>query len=149
MGQLCSELRDFDNWYRLGLQLNISKDVLDSIDKLHDTKVGKCIEMIQHWISRSYNPSWVTVHEALRNIGESVLAAKIADKYDIQPSSSSEDILAAKIADKYDIQPSSSSEDNLKSEQWTSTSQEETSTTVASKRFVTPAQHSEGGDNLL
>ena len=47
--------------------------------------------MIQHWINNSKTPTWETVHEALRNIGESILAEKIADKYDIQPSSSSED----------------------------------------------------------
>ena len=86
LGQLCAELNDFNNWYRLGLQLNVSKNILDSIDKLHDTKVGKCIEMIQHWISNSYNPSWEIVHEALWNTGESVLAAKIAQKYHVQSS---------------------------------------------------------------
>jgi len=90
LGQLSAELKDFENWYLLGLQLNISKDTLDSIEKSHKTKVRQCVEMVQHWISNSENPKWETVHEALRNIGESVLAAKIADNYDVRPSCSNE-----------------------------------------------------------
>ena len=47
--------------------------------------------MMQHWIDNSENPTWGIVHEALRNIGESVLAARLADKYNTQCSSSNED----------------------------------------------------------
>ena len=87
LGQLSAELRDFENWYLLGLLLNISKDALDSIKKSHDTNIERCIEMLQCWIANSKNPTWEAVHEALRNIGESGLAAEIARKYDIRPSS--------------------------------------------------------------
>jgi len=54
-------------------------------------EMQKCNEMIKHWINNSKNPAWETVHEALRNIGESVRAATIADKYDIRPCCSSEE----------------------------------------------------------
>jgi len=91
LSQLSAELSDFKRWYLLGLQLNVRKDILDSIEHLHDTKDRRCVEMIQHWINISKTPTWGAVHEALRNIGESILAEMIADKYDIQPSSSSED----------------------------------------------------------
>ena len=37
------------------------------------------------------NPKWETVHEALRNIGESIIAAKIAKKYDVQSRSINEE----------------------------------------------------------
>ena len=70
----------------LGLQLNISKDTLDSIERRYNTGVRCCIEMVQHWIINSENPSWDTIHEVLRNIGESVIAEKIAFKFNIQPS---------------------------------------------------------------
>ena len=76
VSKLSTELRDVENWYLLGLQLNIGKDILDSIEKTHDTRVRRCIEMVQHWISNSKNPTWEAVHEALRNIGESVIAEK-------------------------------------------------------------------------
>ena len=91
LGQLSAELKDFENWYLLGLQLNINKDTLDSIEKLHETKTRQSIEMIEHWVSNLDNPKWETVHEALRNIGECVLAARIADKYDVRPSCSGEE----------------------------------------------------------
>ena len=84
--QLSAELRDFKKWYLLGLQLNLSTDTLDSIEKTHDDGDRQCIKMVQHWISSSKNPTWQDVHEALRNIGESVIAAEIASKYNIQPS---------------------------------------------------------------
>ena len=90
LGQLSAELGNFEYWYLLGLQLNISKDTLDSIVKSHDSTVQKCVEMIQHWISNSKSPSWGAVHEGLRDISESALAATIAEKYDILPCSSSE-----------------------------------------------------------
>ena len=91
--QLSTELRNIENWYLLGLQLNIGKDILDSIEKTHDTRVRRCIEMVQHWISNSKNPTWEAVHEALRNIGESVIAAKIAGKFNIQASITREEKL--------------------------------------------------------
>ena len=115
MGQLCAELNDFNNWYLLGLLLNVSKDILDSIDKLHDTKVGKCTEMIQHWISNSDNPSWETVHEALRNISESVLAAKIAKKYHVQSSR-----IGGEVSSVPDPEHSGSSEEISTATVWTS-----------------------------
>ena len=86
LSQLSTELRDFENWYLLGLQLSISKDTLDSIERTYNTRVRCCIEMVQHWINNSKNPSWYAIHEALRNIGESVIGAKIAGKYTIWPS---------------------------------------------------------------
>ena len=84
--QLSAELSDLENWYLLGLQLSISKDTLDSIERTYNTRVRCCIEMVQHWINNSKNPSWDTIHEALRNIGESVIAERMADKFNIHPS---------------------------------------------------------------
>ena len=89
--QLSTELKDLENWYLLGLQLNIGKDTLDSIEGSHDNDVRRCIEMVQYWIKNSENLSWGAIHEALRNIGESVLAAKIAEKYHIQSSTISKE----------------------------------------------------------
>ena len=93
LSQLSAELRDFENWYLLGLQLNINKDTLDSIERTYNARarVRCCIEMVQHWINNSKNPSWDTIHEALRNIGESVIAENIAVKYNIQPSITKEE----------------------------------------------------------
>ena len=48
--------------------------------------------MVQYWIKNSEDPSWGAIREALRNIGESVLAAKIAEKYHVQSSSISKEL---------------------------------------------------------
>ena len=95
LSQLSAELRDFEDWYLLGLQLNVCKDILDSIERTCNTRVRCCIEMVQHWINNSTNPSWDTIHEALRNIGESVIAEKIAVKFNVQPSITREEKLPA------------------------------------------------------
>ena len=99
LSQLSAELRDFKKWYLLGLQLNISTDSLDFIEKTHDSSDMQCIKMVQHWISNSKNPTWGNVHEALRNIGESVIAAEIASKYNIQPSITSKEKLPAQTSE--------------------------------------------------
>ena len=65
--ELCTELRDFKKWYLLGLKLDISKDTLDFIEKMHDNADRQCLEMFQHWISRSKNPTLEALHEALKN----------------------------------------------------------------------------------
>ena len=93
--QLSAELSDFENWYLLGLQLDINKDTLDCIERTYNTRVRCCIEMAQHWINNSKNPSWDTIREALRNIGESVIAEKIAVKFNIRPSITREEKLPA------------------------------------------------------
>ena len=98
LSQLSAELRDFKKWYLLGLQLNLGTDTLDSIEKAHDGSDRQCIKMLQHWTSSCKNPTWGDVHEVLRNIGESVIAAGIASKYDIQPSITREEKLPAQTS---------------------------------------------------
>ena len=97
--QLSVELKDFENWYLLGLQLDISKDALDSIERTYNTQVRCCIEMVQHWINNSKNPSWNAIHGALRSIGESVIAEKLASEYNIQPSITREEKLPAQSSE--------------------------------------------------
>ena len=95
MSQLTAKLRNLENWYLLGLQLDISTDTLDSIEKAHNTSVRQCIKMVQHWIINSKKPTWRDVHAALRNIGESVIAAEIADEYNLHPGITREEKLLA------------------------------------------------------
>ena len=97
--QLCTELRDFKKWYLLGLKLNISKDTLGFIEKVHDTADRQCFEMLQHWISNSEKPTLEAIHEALKNIGESVIAEEIAGKYNIRPTISREEKLPPPSSD--------------------------------------------------
>ena len=96
---LCTELRDFKKWYLLGLKLNISKDTLGFIEKAHDTADRQCFEMLQHWISNSEKPTLQAIHEALKSIGESVIAEEIAGKYNIRPTISREEKLPPPSSD--------------------------------------------------
>ena len=98
--ELCAKLKDFKKWYLLGLNLDISKDTLDFIEKMHDTADRQCLEMFQHWICKSKNPTLEALHEAFKNIGESVIAEELADKYNIRPSISREENLPAQISER-------------------------------------------------
>ena len=99
LNELCTELTGFKKWYLLGLKLNISKDTLDFIEKMHDTADRQCLEMFQHWSSKSKKPTLEALHEALRNIGESVIAEEMAGKYDIRPTTSREENLPAQSSE--------------------------------------------------
>lgn len=82
--QVCAELKDFENWFELGIQLGVNEDILDSIEASHKSTGRKCLEMVQQWLNSKY-PTWEGIHDALMNIYESDLAARIADKYDVHP----------------------------------------------------------------
>jgi len=82
---------------------------LDSIERSHETKIRQCIEMIQHWLNNSKNPKWETVHEALRNIGENVLAARLAHNYDVHFNSTNEDDPKSTSSTSEDVSPMSMS----------------------------------------
>ena len=100
LSQLSNELKNLKKWHLLGLQLKISKDSLDFIEKTPNTTDKQCLEtVIQDWITNSKNPTWEAVHEALRNIDESVIAAEIADKYDIRPGVFKDEKLPAQASE--------------------------------------------------
>ena len=101
--ELCAELKNFENWYLLGLQLNLSTDTLSFIEKAHNAGDKQCIEMIKYWINNSKDTTWETIHEALRNISESVIAAKISCKYNIQPSTIIEEKSPALSSDTHEV----------------------------------------------
>ena len=80
-----SNLRDLLNnvkttkWYHLGLELGISSDDLDIIQK-HEVE-DRLRLMFQKWLQVSEDHSWRMVCNALRTIGENSLAAKLTDKF--------------------------------------------------------------------
>ena len=121
--ELCTELRNFKKWYLLGLKLDISKDTLDFIEKMHTDR--QCFEMFQHWIHSSNKPTLEALHEALRNIGESVIAEEIASKYNIQPSISREENLPAQRSEHPSSKDEEKSEFSSTLKPWQPTSREE------------------------
>ena len=80
-----SNLRDLLNnvkttkWYRLGLELGISSDELDIIQK-HEVE-DRLRLMFQKWLQVCEDHSWRMVCNALRTIGENSLAAKLTGKF--------------------------------------------------------------------
>ena len=72
------------NWYALGVDLGLLKSTLDGIEDEHRHNVSRCLlECISQWLSKADKviekgePTWDSLANALRNIGEVAAAEKI------------------------------------------------------------------------
>ena len=69
-------------WFRLGLELDVDDIILQTIQD--DTK-GDCREslkrMVQEWFRGCEKPTWRTVSDGLRAIGEVATAQMLEDKF--------------------------------------------------------------------
>ena len=80
MDELLNELKDVDDWFELGVYLNVPDHKLREIGQDYgDTDECK-IEMILLWRQLCV-PTWEAITTALSEIGMHTLVAKIANKY--------------------------------------------------------------------
>ena len=68
-------------WYTLGIFLRIPHPRLENIQRDRSTSMDCFVVMLSEWLNNSVQPTWNEVCEALDNIGEPALAAKIMEKY--------------------------------------------------------------------
>ena len=83
-------MRVREQWYRLGLQLKVRPETLETIREqfsdrvlwLHDSR-DQLLEMLKIWLTSSDNPSWKTLTDALRSrtVEHYWLAAVLEAKY--------------------------------------------------------------------
>lgn len=79
---LLSRLRFLDDWYNLGLQLDIPKDKLREIEDSHPDKPTRCKEeTLDYWLKRGENSSWETLATAVADMGHLDIAIQIREKY--------------------------------------------------------------------
>ena len=79
---LWPQLRLLDDWYNLGLQLDIPKDKLREIEDSHPDKTTRCKEeTMDYWLKRGRNPSWETLAAAIADMGHLDIAKQIREKY--------------------------------------------------------------------
>ena len=78
-------LTDFPGWYTLGVGLEVPKTTLDTIHANYCdgiNAVERCkIEMVDWWLNNAKNPTWAALVAALKAIGKTGLAKRIAKKY--------------------------------------------------------------------
>ena len=72
-----------EQWYELGLQLDVPISKLNEIRCNNTSDVYQCkLLMLQEWQTRpSLKPSWCTLVDALRNMKENVVADRILRQF--------------------------------------------------------------------
>ena len=72
-----------EQWYELGLQLDVPISKLNEIRCNNTSDVYQCkLLMLQEWQRRpSLKPSWCTLVDALRNMKENVVADRILRQF--------------------------------------------------------------------
>ena len=86
---LLTELKDVTNWHMLGVYLRVPKRRLVEIETRYQHSQGleRCKEeVLRAWLHITVGANWKELIDALREIDEVTLAAKLEDKY-CQPSS--------------------------------------------------------------
>ena len=79
---LVTELNDFADWKRLGVELRVSFKKLIVIEKENNGNVqDSTMEMLDTWLDSNPDSNWEQVVEALDNINKKTLAHHLREKY--------------------------------------------------------------------
>ena len=75
-------IKEVVDWKSLGIQLNISAAKINEIDVNNRGQVAESRRaLVQHWLESDVASSWERLIDALRTIGQSVLAEQIRTTY--------------------------------------------------------------------
>ena len=75
-----------DQWYRLGLQLKVRPEALDTIRTQFSDPRDQLLKVLKTWLTTSDNTSWKTLTDALRrrSVGQRGLADDLVSKYKVE-----------------------------------------------------------------
>ena len=82
---LLQELRNVE-WDTLGTYLGLSQSEIRDIESNHQNTGRRRIVMLDVWLRKEDNPSWMKIIAALENMSETRLASQLRKKYQQQPS---------------------------------------------------------------
>ena len=68
-------------WYPLGMQLGVSKETLDIIERMTCGGEQQKFRMIATWLKTDRHASWSKLCDSLKALDENVLALKIEQDY--------------------------------------------------------------------
>ena len=81
---LCRELESVNDWFHLGLYLDLSHEELTNIQSNYGEARRRRTEVLDSFIRNSTSgATWAAVVEALQILGEDILATRIAAKYGV------------------------------------------------------------------
>lgn len=77
-------IQNENRWEQLALNLELAQNIIDEI-RHNFRDIGRCRqEMVSRWLQKSPNvthPSWKTMVEALKILGNNALADRVADEH--------------------------------------------------------------------
>ena len=79
--QLVHELKGIKGWQSLGLYLGLGMAEIKEIEQDHPDTSSRRMAMLEKWMRKEGNPSWVMVVEALEKMSEQRLANQLRVKY--------------------------------------------------------------------
>ena len=93
---LVQELKSVQ-WDTLGINLGLSVEEIQEIELDHQTTSRRRSEMLNKWLKKELNPTWLMVVDALEKMSENRLANRLRNAYDAAspahtPSASSEEL---------------------------------------------------------
>ena len=79
MAVLLEELQEVDNWFMLGVYLNVPVSQLNKIQSVHaQDGVERCkLEMLQYWLDTTMTASWKDIARALEHLNMLSQAARL------------------------------------------------------------------------
>ena len=76
------ELKTLDDWFMFGVTLGVIVSELRKIESAYKGSIERCkVETIQYWLDNNADASWKEVAQALEQIDQLALAAKVKKKY--------------------------------------------------------------------
>ena len=84
LSDLVNELSSvIDKYYSIGIQLQISEEILKKIEKDHAETDRRFIEVLSHWLNNGDTVTWDTVISVLESplVGRKTLATTLREKY--------------------------------------------------------------------
>ena len=107
-------LKDFNNWFRLGLKLGLRHPTLENIDTQRRGNVGNCtMDMLASWLKQQDNvssnngPTYQQLIESLSKLGENSLVCEIERNFKKRKADQSNSLSSSKRAKFSDDKESS------------------------------------------
>ena len=79
---LVEELSGVIEWYTLGLFLGLTENEIKAIEQDHDGTVRRRMAVVNKWLKKEADPSWLIIISALEKMSETSLANQLRKKYE-------------------------------------------------------------------
>ena len=79
---LVEELTGVTEWYTLGLFLGLTENEIKEIEQDHEGTARRRMAVLNKWLKKETDPSWLIVISALERMSETSLANQLKKKYE-------------------------------------------------------------------